>query len=64
MGCGVCDFYRDGKDNMCREWHLLGETIRGTYAEYVVVPARQLHPMPEGFDAPTAAVAALIYHTA
>ena len=64
MGCGVCDFCRDGKDNMCREWHLLGETIRGTYAEYVVVPARQLHPMPEGFDAPTAAAAALVYHTA
>ncbi|MBC8506981.1 MAG: zinc-binding dehydrogenase [Anaerolineales bacterium] len=64
LGCGICDFCRDGKDNLCSKWHLLGETIRGTYAEYVVVPERQLHPMPENFDAATAAAAALVYHTA
>ena len=64
MGCGICDFCRDGKDNLCSKWHLLGEMIRGTYAEYVSVPERQLHRMPEYFDAATAAAAALVYHTA
>src|SRR5262245_3600031 len=32
LGCGKCEFCLAGKDNMCRDWHLLGETIRGTYA--------------------------------
>jgi NADPH:quinone reductase-like Zn-dependent oxidoreductase len=43
---------------------MLGETIRGTYAEFIAVPSRQLHPIPQGFDVSTAAAAALVYHTA
>ena len=39
LGCGECDYCLSGRDNMCRDWHLLGETVRGTYAEYVC-PAR------------------------
>ncbi len=64
LGCGECEFCRAGRDNLCVRWHLLGETVRGTYAEYVAVPARQLLRMPQGFDAHTAAAAALVYHTA
>ena len=30
LGCGECEFCFAGKDNLCRNWHLLGETIRGT----------------------------------
>ena len=36
LGCGKCEFCLNGRDNLCREWHLLGETTRGTYAEYVL----------------------------
>ncbi len=64
LGCGKCDFCLEGKDNMCRNWHLLGETVRGTYAEYIVLPQRQLHVLPEGFDMHLAAAAALVYQTA
>jgi NADPH:quinone reductase-like Zn-dependent oxidoreductase len=64
LGCGNCDFCLAGQDNLCRTWHLLGETVRGTYAEYIVVPARQLFPIPDGFDPHIAAAAALVYHTA
>jgi NADPH:quinone reductase-like Zn-dependent oxidoreductase len=64
LGCGHCDFCLAGKDNLCNTWHLLGETVRGTYAEYIVVPARQLFPLPEGFDPHIAAGAALVFHTA
>src|SRR5512135_2799035 len=32
LSCGQCEFCIAGKDNQCREWHLLGETVRGTYA--------------------------------
>jgi NADPH:quinone reductase-like Zn-dependent oxidoreductase len=43
---------------------LLGETIRGTYAEYVCVPVRQLYKLPNDFDFHQAAAAALVYQTA
>src|SRR5512132_1035151 len=43
LGCGKCEFCLEGKDNLCREWHLLGETLRGTYAEYVSLPIKQLY---------------------
>jgi NADPH:quinone reductase-like Zn-dependent oxidoreductase len=49
---------------MCRNWHLLGETIRGTYAEYICVPVRQLYQLPDGYDFHKAAAAALVYQTA
>lgn len=64
IGCGKCDFCLAGQDNLCRDWHLLGETLRGTYAEYVAVPARQLYKLPPDFDFHAAAAAALVYQTA
>jgi NADPH:quinone reductase-like Zn-dependent oxidoreductase len=64
LSCGHCPACVAGKDNLCREWHLLGETVRGTYAEYVAVPASNLYPIPAGFAARQAAAAALVFHTA
>ena len=64
IGCGHCDFCLAGKDNMCRTWHLLGETLRGTYAEYISLPERQLYKLPTGFELRAAAAAALVYQTA
>ena len=57
LGCGECEMCRSGLDNMCRDWHLLGETVRGTYAEYVCLPERQLYRLPADFDFKTAAAA-------
>lgn len=64
LGCGNCEFCQNGQDNLCRNWHLLGETICGTYAEYICVPARQLYKLPHNFDFHAAAAAALVYQTA
>ena len=64
LGCGQCEFCLAGQDNLCRNWHLLGETVRGTYAEYVSVPIRQLYKLPRDFDYHQAAAAALVYQTA
>jgi NADPH:quinone reductase-like Zn-dependent oxidoreductase len=64
LGCGHCAACISGQDNRCREWHLLGETVRGTYAEYVVVPATNIYPIPAGFEIHKAAAAALVFHTA
>lgn len=64
LGCGKCEYCLAGKDNMCQNWHLLGETVRGTYAEYVSLPERQLYKLPADFDLRAAAGAALVYQTA
>jgi NADPH:quinone reductase-like Zn-dependent oxidoreductase len=64
LGCGKCEFCLAGKDNMCLQWHLLGETVRGTYAEYVSLPVKQLYRLPKDFDFHQAAAAALVYQTA
>ncbi len=64
LACGQCDYCKAGYDNRCRYWQLLGETTRGTYAEYVVVPEENLMLIPNGFDECAAAAAALVYQTA
>lgn len=64
IGCGKCDFCRAGYDNRCRDWHLLGETMRGTLAEYVAVPARNVLPLPDDMHFGPAAAASLVYLTA
>ncbi len=64
LGCGQCEFCLNKQDNMCRNWHLLGESIRGTYAEYICLPTRQLYKLPNDFDFHAAAAAALVYQTA
>ena len=64
LGCGDCDFCLAGRDNLCRNWHLLGETVHGTYAEFIALPSRQLFRLPKGFDYHAAAAASLVYQTA
>ncbi len=64
LSCGICPACIAGQDNRCRYWHLLGETVRGTYAEYVAVPANNVLLIPDGFEPRKAAAAALVFHTA
>jgi len=64
LSCGECERCLAGEDNLCRSWHLLGETTSGTYAEYIVVPSSNILPLPERFPYITAAAAALVFHTA
>ena len=62
--CTRCRACLRGDINRCINAHLLGETVRGTCAEYVVVPARNLVEIPAGFDLQQAAAASLVYVTA
>lgn len=64
LGCGNCEYCLSGWDNMCKNWNLLGETVRGTYTEFVCLPERQLYKLPSEFDFHAAAAAALVYQTA
>ncbi len=64
LGCGHCPACIAGQDNRCREWHLLGETVRGTYAQYLAISATAIYPVPADYDLRKAAAAALVFHTA
>jgi len=64
LGCGECEFCKTGRDNLCKHWHLLGETVRGTYCEYICLPIRQLYKLPKDLDFHKSAAAALVYQTA
>jgi len=64
MSCGRCEYCLAGMDNRCRSWQLLGETRRGTYAQYVVLPEQNLYPLPGHVSERAAAAAALVFQTA
>jgi NADPH:quinone reductase-like Zn-dependent oxidoreductase len=68
INASVCleqdEFTRSGQENLCKHWELLGETLPGTYAEHVAVPAGNLLEVPDGFAFDKAAAAALVYLTA
>ena len=64
LGCGICEFCLKNQDNLCINWHLLGETIRGTYAEYISLPSCQLYKLPADISFETAAASGLVFHTA
>jgi L-iditol 2-dehydrogenase len=45
--CGECDMCRSGRINLCRNRRFFGATIHGAMAERLIVPVRNLVPMPE-----------------
>ena len=56
FGCGVCARCNEGRDNICPNSRGLGVTIDGCLAEYVIVPARYLFPLPYGMNFETGAL--------
>jgi len=48
--CGVCDFCRAGRENLCEQARFTGYEIDGGYAEYTVADHRFCFPIPDGFD--------------
>jgi 6-hydroxycyclohex-1-ene-1-carbonyl-CoA dehydrogenase len=47
LSCGDCGYCRAGRENLCDALAMLGNNIDGAFAEYVVVPERDLVPVPE-----------------
>jgi NADPH:quinone reductase-like Zn-dependent oxidoreductase len=45
--CGQCQLCAEGKPNLCLKWQYLGLHRHGGYAEYTVVPAAALVPLPD-----------------
>lgn len=64
LSCGDCAWCRAGRDNRCEHFAVLGEHAPGCFADYAVVPARNLLRLPEHVPFETAAAAALVMLTA
>ncbi|MCE9624875.1 MAG: zinc-binding dehydrogenase [Deltaproteobacteria bacterium] len=64
LSCGRCERCSEGRDNLCSRYQILGEHVRGGYAEYLAVPARNLLPYPENLDFSQAACLPLVFLTA
>jgi NADPH:quinone reductase-like Zn-dependent oxidoreductase len=62
--CGRCRFCLAGEHSLCLRFHVLGEHVDGTHADYVVVPARNLHPIPDGLSFDEAAAFPMVFVTA
>jgi 2-desacetyl-2-hydroxyethyl bacteriochlorophyllide A dehydrogenase len=54
--CGRCRPCREGHGNLCHDFRALGITDPGACAEYLAVPAWNVHLLPEGFDMSVAAL--------
>jgi acryloyl-coenzyme A reductase len=62
IACEACDFCAIGAgENYCRNWKLLGVHRWGGRAEYVVVPARNLVPLPDKVSFEQAACLGMAY---
>lgn len=55
--CGVCRWCRDGRPMLCASRRSIGSGVDGGFASYVVVPARNLHRIPDSVDDHAAALA-------
>jgi len=55
--CGACFHCNRGRTSICDQYRVMGCHINGGWAERVVVPATNVHPVPVGVE-PTAALLA------
>src|SRR5688572_18141537 len=64
VSCGRCRECLLGRDNLCREYGILGEHTSGGYAEYLAIPAANLLPRPANLSVAEAAAFPLTMLTA
>src|SRR5262245_34096560 len=48
--CGQCRYCRSGQNNLCLNRRSIGSGVNGGFTQYVVVPARNIHPLPDNVD--------------
>lgn len=64
VSCGDCEHCLAGEQTMCPTYEIIGEDRPGGLAEYVVVPAETIDPIPDTVDFVTAAAWPVAYTTA
>jgi propanol-preferring alcohol dehydrogenase len=47
--CGICDYCRGGRENLCDRARFTGYTLDGGYADHMVADARFCFPIPHGY---------------
>jgi 2-desacetyl-2-hydroxyethyl bacteriochlorophyllide A dehydrogenase len=57
VSCGRCRYCITGRHQLCRSRLLLGASLPGSNAEFVVVPAAALEAVPDGLDLKDASMA-------
>lgn len=62
--CGTCLPCSEGRDNLCAEYGIFGETRNGTNAEAITVPAANVLPKPPSLSFEEAAAMPLVFLTA
>jgi NADPH:quinone reductase-like Zn-dependent oxidoreductase len=50
LSCGLCYECQSGRDNLCKDYDILGLKSKGGYAEFVKVPARNVLPKPKSLS--------------
>lgn len=48
--CGVCEYCRSGRENLCDRARFTGYHVEGGYAEFTVADERFTFPIPAGFE--------------
>ena len=64
ISCNTCEFCSAGEHSLCPAFHLLGEHVNGTYAEYVKAPFENVHRIPGNLSFEEAAAFPLVFLTA
>lgn len=64
LSCGSCEYCRAGEQTQCLDYHIFGEHTPGAMAEYALIPARNLLPLPDHVTYETAAAMPVAYTTA
>ena len=64
ISCGRCEFCAAGFGSQCVRYEMVGENRNGAYAQFVVVPAHIVLPIPDTLAFEEAAAAPLVFLTA
>lgn len=56
ISCGHCRYCEVGRQQLCPKRLLLGASLPGSNAEYVIAPAASVLPLPDGMDLAAAAM--------
>ncbi len=64
LWCGHCEWCRQGQESLCNSFKIIGEHLNGGFAEYAVVPARNVLALPDELSFEDAAAVPLVYQTA
>jgi NADPH:quinone reductase-like Zn-dependent oxidoreductase len=61
---GTCEACQAHQEAYCRNYRIVGEHTQGTATEFVVIPRRNVHPLPQRFSFADGAAVPLVFQTA